>query len=150
MATPTPGAPATRAAQAATRGLRATGQLLWDLLRITVPASVAVTLLERAGVLAHLARLAAPAMAWFGLPGEAALALVLGNAVGLYAGIAAAVPLGLGPREWTVFGTMLAISHALPVESALVARGGGHAGLVAAARLAAAALAGAAVARLLP
>lgn len=139
-----------RAVRAAARGARATLALAWDLLRVTVPAVVGVTLLERSGWLAVLAARAAPAMGWFGLPGDAALPLLLGNAVGLYAGIAAAVPLGFAPREWTIFGTMLAISHAQLVESALVARGGGDARIVALARLLAAALAGIVLGRLLP
>ncbi|MFS8640603.1 MAG: hypothetical protein LOD90_07295 [Symbiobacteriaceae bacterium] len=136
-------------AVAVSRGLRATGRVVADLARTMLPAMIAVTILDRSGWLARLAALAAPAMAWFGLPGGTALALLVGNVVGLYSGIAAAIPLGLDYKEWTVLGTMLAISHAHPVEAAIIARAGANTWVVLAARLAASAAAGWVLNRLL-
>ncbi|HEY8394345.1 MAG TPA: nucleoside recognition domain-containing protein [Thermaerobacter sp.] len=129
-------------AVAVSRGLRATGRVLLDLARTMLPAMIAVTVLDRSGWLARLAALAAPAMAWFGLPGGTALALLIGNVVGLYSGVAAAIPLGLDYKEWTILGTMLAISHAHPVEASIIARAGANTWAVLAARLAASAAAG--------
>lgn len=58
-------------------------------------------------------------MGIFGLPGEAALVLVLGNFVNLYAAIGAIVSLSLSLKEITVLAIMLSFCHSLPVETAL-------------------------------
>ncbi|QBS36589.1 MULTISPECIES: nucleoside recognition domain-containing protein [Thermaerobacter] len=124
------------------RGLRSTFRVLADLARTMIPAMIVVMILDRSGWLARIAGLAAPAMAWFGLPGGSALALLIGNTVGLYSGVAAAIPLGLDYKQWTILGTMLAISHAHPVEASIIARAGANPWTVLAARLTASAAAG--------
>ena len=128
---------------AVSRGLRSTLRILVDLARTMIPAMIVVMILDRSGWLARIAGLAAPAMAWFGLPGGTALALLIGNTVGLYSGIAAAIPLALDYKQWTILGTMLAISHAHPVEASIIARAGANTWTVLAARLLASAAAGA-------
>jgi Fe2+ transport system protein B len=55
----------------------------------------------------------------FGLPGKAAIVLVLGNVVNLYAAIGAMVSLSLTLKEITVLAIMLSFCHSLPVETAL-------------------------------
>ena len=136
-------------AVATIRGLQATLRVVADLARTMLPATIAVIVLDRSGWLARIAGVAAPAMAWFGLPGGAALALLIGNVVGLYSGVAAAIPLGLDYKQWTVLGTMLAISHAHPVEASIIARAGANTWTVLAARLLASAAAGAVLHRVL-
>ena len=128
---------------AAIRGLRSTLRVLADLARTMLPAMIVVMILDRSGWLARIAGLAAPAMGWFGLPGSAALALLMGNTVGLYSGFAAAIPLGLDYKQWTILGTMLAISHAHPVEASIIGRAGANTWTVLVARLVASAAAGA-------
>jgi spore maturation protein SpmB len=85
-------------------------------LRIILPLSFAVSLLDWTGLLAKIGRLLAPAMSTFGLPGEAALALVSGWLVGIYGGVAAMAILPLGHAQVTILSLMLLTAHNLPVE----------------------------------
>jgi hypothetical protein len=55
----------------------------------------------------------------FGLPGEAAVVLVLGNLLNLYAGIGAIASLTLTAKQITIIAVMLSFSHSLPVETAV-------------------------------
>jgi hypothetical protein len=61
----------------------------------------------------------APAMKYFGLPGEAALAMILGNVVNLYAGLGAITALRISPQQLTVLSLMLLLSHSQLLESAV-------------------------------
>ncbi|HEX16299.1 MAG TPA: nucleoside recognition protein, partial [Deltaproteobacteria bacterium] len=96
-----------RIRQAVLHGIRGYGELLAFL----VPVYTAVFLLGRWGVLEGLASKAEPFMAFVGLPGKAALAVVLGNLVNLYAALGAAAGLGLTPKEMSLLGLMLLTSH---------------------------------------
>ena len=60
------------------------------------------------------------------MPGEAALALVLGNLSNLYAGVGVLAALNLTVKQVTVIGAMLLICHSLLIETAIVARAGGR------------------------
>ncbi len=62
----------------------------WFLVRIIVPLSAGVALLQWTGILSLIGRILAPAMGLFGLPGEAAVPIVSGYFGGVYGGIAAA------------------------------------------------------------
>ena len=59
-----------------------------------------------------------------GLPGEAALPLVLGNFINLYAGIGAMASLTLTTKQATILASMLSFSHSLFLESAVVKKAG--------------------------
>lgn len=54
-----------------------------------------------------------------GLPGEAALPVVLASLVNVYAGIGAILPLGLDQKELTIVGAMVLMAHELPIETAV-------------------------------
>ncbi len=92
----------------------------WDLVRVILPLSIAVSLAERAGYLQAVARVFEPLMGVFGLPGEASLALITGWFVFLYAPLGIIVGFGLTAREITILGVMLSIAHNLVVESAVL------------------------------
>ena len=106
-----------------TRGLG----LFVTLARIMVPVMIAVRLAEMAGVVDALGTLAGPFMAPVGLPPELGLAWVACLLVGPPAGIAAMAVLSdpLTTAQVSTFATMMLIAHALPLESAIVARAGG-------------------------
>ncbi|MCC6442263.1 MAG: nucleoside recognition protein [Armatimonadetes bacterium] len=89
-----------------------------------VPIYIAVAVLKHTPVVPWLSKMLSPAMGWFGLPGRAAIALVVGNVINLYAGIGAMVPLQLDRHEVTVLGLMLGISHSLPIETAVLRKMG--------------------------
>lgn len=59
-----------------------------------------------------------------GLPGEAALVLVMGVAVNLYAAIGVIISLSFTGKEITIMAVMLSLAHSLPVETAVGAQTG--------------------------
>lgn len=101
-------------------GLRKSATSLVILAKVLLPAYVLVDLLARTPVLPWVAGALSPVMGWIGLPGEAALPLVAGMGVNLYAAIGAMAPLHLTPREITILGLVLGLSHALVIETAVI------------------------------
>jgi len=106
------------------KGLRAGVETTWMLVKITLPVYLAVFFLGHTPVLEHLARLLEPAMRVFRLPGEAALVLVIGNALGLFAAIGAMKAVSLTADQVTTLALMLSFSHNLFVETAVVGKMG--------------------------
>jgi hypothetical protein len=89
------------------------------LMVIIAPVYTGMAILKYTGVLQVIADSCRPAMRHFGLPGDAALALVLGNFLNLYAamGVMASLKLATGPA--TVLSLMLLISHSQILESSV-------------------------------
>lgn len=106
-----------------------------ELARIIVPVYLGVSLLKQTPLLNLLAGWMAPLMRWFGLPGEAAMPLVLGNLLSMYSAVSAAEALRLSPRDMTILGTMIVISHNLPAEWAVLRQMGIRAGRITALRV---------------
>ena len=123
--------------QGTAKGLRTA---LW-LLAIMVPVSLAVTLLDRSGILSWLARCLAPAFRVVGLPGEAAVPFLTGAFLNIYSGIAAMAPLALDSRQITILALAMLISHNLPVEVPIQHKAGVAWGRILALRLTLSALA---------
>ena len=94
------------------------------MAKVMVPALLAAIILERAGAIDALARVTAPAMHLLGLPGSAALPLIVAWILNLYAAIGAMTPLGLTPHEITVLAVAMLIGHNLIVEGAVTQRAG--------------------------
>ena len=115
----------------------------WFLTRIMVPLSAGVAVLQWTGALAWLGRILSPAMGLFGLPGEAAIALVSGFLVGCYGAIAAAASLELNPVQVTVLALMVLCAHNLIVESTVQGRSGTSGARMALLRIGSAAVLGA-------
>lgn len=86
------------------------------LLRLMIPISLGVTLLQHYGVLAWIAGGLSPLFRLIGLPGEAAVIFVSGAMAGTYAGISAMMSIQLTMRQATIVGLMIALCHALPME----------------------------------
>lgn len=116
------------------RGTQAGLVVLWELAKVIVPAVVLVHVLERSGWLTRISEWLGPVMGVFGLPGEAALALVSANLSTIYAGLGVTVALGLSARETTIVAAMMMICHGAISETALVAKAGARAGWVLLAR----------------
>ena len=72
-----------------------TSKTTWTLGKIIFPITILVVILQHTPVLPWIIKLIAPFMGIFGLSGEAAIPLVLGNALNLYAGIAGILSLGI-------------------------------------------------------
>ncbi|MBP3949990.1 nucleoside recognition domain-containing protein [Halalkalibacter suaedae] len=106
------------------RGFLVGLQTTWTLGKVIFPITLIVTILGFTPVLDWLARMLAPVMSWIGLPGEAAIPLVLGNVMNLYASIGAIVTMDLSVKEVFILAVMLSFSHNLFIESAVTTKVG--------------------------
>jgi spore maturation protein SpmB len=129
-------------------GLRTGIGTFWQLVRFMVPAYGAALVLEYFGVIEALGRAAAPLMSLLGLPGEAAVPLVVGYVLNIYAAIGAMQAIALSPTQITVLAIAILIGHNLLIEGAVLYRAGMN-GLAFGVMRALAGLAAAAVANLL-
>ena len=108
------------------------------LLRIMLPVSLAVTILQYYGVVDTISHILDPAFHFIGLPGRASVAFVTAASVTTYAGIAVMTSLDLTIREASILSAMALLCHALPMESAVVGKVGSRPLLMAAIRIVAA------------
>jgi len=92
----------------------------WMLMKIMVPVYLIVTLLNHTPVLPAIAKFFEPFMGIWRLPGDAALALVLGHVVNLYVAIAVIAAGNWDPASVTVAGVILGVSHSLVMEGAIL------------------------------
>ena len=86
------------------------------LLKLMIPISLIVALLQHWGVLAWIAGYLNPLFSMLGLPGESAVLFISGAAAGTYAGVAAMMSVHLTLRQATIVGIMILLCHALPME----------------------------------
>jgi hypothetical protein len=155
---PPPGAPAAPPGQPETfvvrlrrdlgRGVRSGLQTFWVLARVMVPAYGITLVLEALGVIGWLADVARPLMSLLGLPGDAAVPLVVGYVLNIYAAVGSMSALDLTPQQITVLAIAILIGHNLLVEGAVLHRAGMNGFAFAALRIVAG-LAAAATAHLL-
>lgn len=110
--------------QTAIRGLQEGVAVSWMLGKIVFPVTVIITILQYTPVLDWFIELVSPFMSLIGLPGEAAMPLVLGNALNLYAGIGAIVSLDFTVKEVFIMAMMLSFSHNLFIESSVASKTG--------------------------
>ncbi|AUJ23255.1 nucleoside recognition domain-containing protein [Virgibacillus dokdonensis] len=108
----------------AQRGLKQGLLTTWTLGKVIFPITLIVTILQFTPVLPWVIKQLTPIMGVFGLSGEAAVPLVLGNALNLYAGIAAIVSFEFTVKEVFIMAIMLSFSHNLFIESAVASRVG--------------------------
>ena len=106
------------------RGLLSGLKTTWTLMKIMVPVYFFVTFLKHTPLLGWISSLFAPVMGIVGLPGEAAIALVLGNMVNLFAAVGAISSLSLTAKEATIIAVMLSFSHSLFMETAVAKKTG--------------------------
>lgn len=91
---------------------------IW-LLKLTIPVSFAVFLLDFFGILNVIAGWVAPLFKLVGLSGQASIVLITSFFTNIYSVIAVMTTLGFGFREGTILAVMCLISHALIVETAI-------------------------------
>lgn len=106
------------------RGLRQGLQVTWTLGKVIFPITLIVMILQHTPILPWFIKLLSPVMGLIGLPGEAAMPLVLGNALNLYAGIAAIISFDFTIKEVFILAMMLSFSHNLFIESTVAAKVG--------------------------
>ncbi len=98
--------------------------MTWTLGKVIFPITLIVTILQYTPVLPWIIDKLSPLMGLLGLSGEAAVPLVLGNALNLYAGIAAIVSFEFTVKEVFIMAVMMSFSHNLFIESAVASKVG--------------------------
>lgn len=104
--------------------LPAAKKTTWWIVKIIVPVSFLVSLLQYAGVIAYVASYLHPVFSFIGLPGESAIVFITSIFLPLYAPIAIVTALPLSMREVTILAVMCLISHNLLVETAIQKKAG--------------------------
>jgi len=105
-------------------GLLAGLQTTRTLSKVIFPITLIVVILQYTPVLPWIIDFISPFMGLLGLRGEAAIPLVLGNALNLYAGIAGILSLELTVKEVFILATMLSFSHNIFIETGVALRVG--------------------------
>jgi len=90
------------------------------IIRFVIPIYLLADLLYYYDLLRHVAWVLEPVTTLIGLPPEAALSLISGMFLNLYAAIAFAAPLDMSAGQWTVLAVYLGIAHSLVIESAVM------------------------------
>ncbi len=104
-------------ALAGKRGIKAGLNTTWTLGKIIFPISVIITIISYTPLLDYLTKGFTPLMKLIGLPGDAAIPLVLGNVLNLYAAIGAIISLDLTVKDVFILALMLSFSHNLIIET---------------------------------
>ena len=105
------------------------------MAKVIVPCYITIEFIKYFGLIDIISRFFRPFMGLFGLPGEAALGLIAGYLINLYAAIAVLTPLNLSTKDITIMALMLGISHALPVETPVTQKTGVNGWIMLAARI---------------
>jgi hypothetical protein len=96
------------------------------LIKITIPVSFGVFLLDFTGILSTISLFTAPVFQYAGLPGEAALVFITSIFTNIYSVIAIISMLGLPVREGIILATMCLISHGFIIESVVLRKTGSN------------------------
>ncbi len=96
---------------------------LW-LIKLTLPITLGIAILNYLGVVDWIGRGLAPLFALAGLPGEGALVFLTGALGNLYSAIGVMATLGVDLRAGTILAVMGLICHNLIIETAIQRRAG--------------------------
>jgi len=92
----------------------------WLIIKLVIPIYILADLLLYYGLLSKISFIFEPITKLLHLPPDAALSIVSGMFLNLYAAISFAAPLGLSPSEWTILAIFLGVCHSLLVENAVM------------------------------
>lgn len=106
------------------RGLINAARTAFDLFKIIIPVYAFVTILNHTPVIGWIADIFSPVMSLFGLPGTAALALVVAWFVSVYTSIGIIIALNLNVWQLTTIAVMINFAHELIVETAVIRKTG--------------------------
>ena len=106
------------------RGIHSGLETFWSLAKAMIPAYALALVLQKLGVITALAHVAQPVMSLMGLPGSAAVPLVLGYVLNVYAAVGAMTALHLSAQQITVLALAILIGHNLLVEGAVLRKAG--------------------------
>ena len=95
-------------------------QSTWIILQLVIPIYILADILFYYNLLEKIAFLFEPFTGILGLPPEAALSLISGMFLNLYAAVAFAAPLDMSPHQWSVLAIFLGVCHSLIVENVIM------------------------------
>jgi hypothetical protein len=96
----------------------------WWLIKITIPVSLGVLLLDYYGILDFLARYTEPLFKHMGLPGVSAIVLITSIFTNVYSVVAVLTTLNLPVREGMIIAIMCLVSHGFIIETAVLKKTG--------------------------
>ncbi|NOQ25191.1 MAG: nucleoside recognition protein [Bacteroidales bacterium] len=96
---------------------------IW-LLKITIPVSFGVLLLDYFGGLEYIAQYTTPVFKFIGLPGVAAIVIITSVFTNIYSVVAVLTALALPVRDGTIIAVMCLISHGFIIETAVLKKTG--------------------------
>jgi len=94
------------------------------MVKVIVPCYIIIEFIKYLGIIDTISKFFEPFMGLLGLPGEAALGLIAGYLINLYAAIAVLTPLQLSTKDITVMALILGICHSLTVETPVTQKTG--------------------------
>ncbi len=97
------------------------------LLKITIPVSFLVLVLNYTGILGVVSGWVAPFFELMGLPGESAFVLITSIFTNIYSVIAVITTLGMDMHDATILAVMCLISHGFIIETAVLKKTGSSA-----------------------
>lgn len=106
--------------EAIKEGLRKSFKTILKMSKILIPVYFFVALFKYIGILEVISGWFSGIMVIFGLPGDAALVLLCANCINIYASLAVIANLSFTVKELTILGTMICLSHSLPVETSVI------------------------------
>lgn len=99
------------------RGFRNSIKTFLKVLKIILPITLLIVLLNQTPYIKYISTLLEPIMSIFGLSGNAALPLFLGMFAGVTDSTAAIIALGLPIREITIVGVMVGLCNSVIAET---------------------------------
>ena len=108
--------------------LRDTGSTYFFLLKIMIPVSIIVKILQEYGLIEIIANTMNPAMGAVGLPGEFSLVIATAMLVNIYAAVIVLFSLSIQNvytvAQVTILACMMLMAHALPIEARIAQKAG--------------------------
>jgi len=95
-------------------------QSAWMIIKLVIPIYILADILYYYNLLSYVAFIFEPFTSLLGLPAEAALSIISGIFLNLYAAVAFAAPLDMSPHQWSVLAIFLGVCHAMIVESMIM------------------------------
>jgi hypothetical protein len=106
------------------KGLMVGLKTTWALGKVIFPVTLIVSILQYTPILPWVIDMITPLMSLLGLSGDAAIPLVIGNFLNLYAAIGAILTLDLTVKEVFIIAVMLSFSHNMLVETSVAVKVG--------------------------
>lgn len=127
--------------------LTKTSSMTWFLIKLMLPISIGIRILENFGLIELIANKLAPIMNLVGLSGEMGIVWITGMLTNIYGGLISLFNLSttyiFTKAEITILSTMILIAHSMFVETKVLKEAGGKAGNIVFIRIISALLVGA-------